>query len=93
MKTIRQQIIAILEENEMTAMELSKELKIREKEVYEHLLHINKSLKPLKKKLIVDPFRCLICGFVFENRKRYTRPGRCPQCKQGSLDPALYKII
>ncbi len=92
MHTIRQQMIILLKEEELSARELSKALGIREKEVYEHLLHIKRSIKIQKKKLIVSPFRCLNCDYIFENRKRLTRPGRCPKCKQGHIDPALYRI-
>ncbi|MBU1902091.1 MAG: ArsR family transcriptional regulator, partial [Proteobacteria bacterium] len=40
MKTIRQQIIDILMEREMTAIDLSQDVGIGEKEVYAHLPHI-----------------------------------------------------
>jgi len=93
MQTIRRQIISLLEKEEMSAKEISKALSIREKEVYDHLEHVSRSLKTLKKKLVVNPFRCEQCDYVFKDRKRFTRPGRCPQCKQGRIMGATYKII
>ncbi|GAH22088.1 unnamed protein product, partial [marine sediment metagenome] len=45
MQTIRQKIVELLSEGEMDARELSREVSIREKEVYEHLAHIAKSLE------------------------------------------------
>ena len=92
MSTIRQKMILALEEKQMTAKELSKELKVSEKDIYTHLSHIQKTIKPQKKKLLVDPFQCLVCDFVFKERKRLTRPGRCPECKQGHISPAAYQI-
>jgi predicted Zn-ribbon and HTH transcriptional regulator len=93
MQTIRKQIISLLEKEEMSAKEISKAVSIREKEVYEHLEHVRRSLKNRKKKLVVNPFRCGLCDYVFKDRKRFARPGRCPQCKQGRIMAATYRII
>jgi transcriptional regulator len=93
MQTIRQQLISALEENEMTARELSKNLKIQEKEVFEHLSHIRQTLKNQKKKLLIRPFQCMICDFSFIDRIRLTRPGRCPKCRQGHIQAATYRIV
>ncbi len=93
MKTIRQQLIALLEHNPMDAREISQELRISEKEVYEHLSHIDRSVKALKKKLRVKPFRCMTCDYIFRDRKRLTQPGRCPKCKHERIDAALFSIV
>ncbi len=90
--TLRQEMIRLLEQEPRDARELSQLLGIKEKEVYEHLAHIAKSVKAQKKKLVVLPFRCLSCGFVFEERRRYTRPGRCPICKDSRVEYPLYKV-
>jgi predicted Zn-ribbon and HTH transcriptional regulator len=92
METIRQQMIVLLTEKEMSARELSQAIGIREKEVYEHLPHIARSVAVQKQKLIIQPAQCLGCGYVFKDRKRFTRPGRCPQCKQSHLDEPRYLI-
>jgi predicted Zn-ribbon and HTH transcriptional regulator len=91
-KTIRQRIITLLSEQEMSARELSKALGIREKEVYDHLSHIARSLAARGKKLNVQPYSCLGCGFVFQDRQRFTRPSRCPRCKESRLQEATYRI-
>ena len=83
METIRRQIITLLIEEELNARELSQALSIMEKEVYTHLEHIDRSLARQGKKLIITPFMCLHCGFTFDSRKRWDRPGRCPVCKHG----------
>ncbi len=91
-QTIRQKIIALLEESSMTVRDLSKALSVREKDIFDHFEHIHRSLKNQKKKLHIEPYQCQLCDFVFENRKKFTRPGRCPKCKGGSIEPAIYRI-
>ncbi len=91
-RTIRHQMMHLLAEKEMNAIQLSKEIGIQEKEVYEHLSHIARSVTPQGKRLVILSSRCLKCGYVFTNRKRYTRPSRCPRCKDTHLQSPLYRI-
>jgi len=91
-KTIRQQMIALLSEGEIDAKGISQELGIREKEVYEHLPHVSRSTAAQGKRLIIIPARCLGCGYVFKNRTRFTSPGRCPSCKGTHLQAPMYRI-
>jgi predicted Zn-ribbon and HTH transcriptional regulator len=93
METVRRQIIVLLSQKEMSAMDLSQDLGIREKEVYEHLPHIERSLAAQGKELVIRPSLCLKCGYVFKDRKRFTRPGRCPQCKGTHLQRPTYEIL
>jgi hypothetical protein len=91
MPTLRQQIIELLTDGEMDARELSREVGIKEKEVIEHLSHISRSLAVKGKKLTIRSAECLLCGYVFEKRQRFTRPGRCPRCKKSHLQsPGFY---
>ena len=91
MPTLRQQIIELLTDGEMDARELSREVGIKEKEAIEHLCHIARSLAVKGRKLTIRPAECLICGYVFEKRQRFTRPGRCPRCKKSHLQsPGFY---
>jgi len=92
MQTIRKEMMALLEESALDARALSSALGLREKEVYPHLAHIQRSLKPQKKMLVITPYQCQLCGFIFKDRKKFHPPGRCPRCKQGSIHPALYTI-
>ncbi len=85
-------MMTLLREEEMSARELSRAMGIREKEVYDHLSHIARSAVGQGKKLIVAPFRCLGCGHVFQDRKRFNRPGRCPQCKRSHIEEPMYRI-
>lgn len=92
MPTIRQQIIALLNAYKMDVRDLSQTLHIREKDVYDHLRHISRSLARQSKQIRMTPFRCLSCGYEFRDRKRFHRPGRCPQCKNSHMEPAVYTI-
>ena len=92
-QTIRQQMIALLSEGQMSARELSQAIGIREKVVYEHLTHMARSVASQRKKLIVLPFRCLNCGYVFKERKRFTPAGRCPHCKKTHLERPTYQVV
>ena len=93
MQTIRKQMILLLGKKEMSARELSQTVGIREKEVYAHLSHIARSVNARRKKLIIIPAKCLGCGYVFEKRKRFTRPGRCPHCKSEHIQNPVYRIV
>ncbi len=93
MPTIRQQMIDLLSQGEYGAKELSQMLGIREKEVYEHLPHVSRSVASLKHQLKVVPSRCLICGRVFSNRKRFNKPSRCYNCKSERITETRYQVI
>ncbi|MGC9966453.1 MAG: ArsR family transcriptional regulator [Syntrophobacteraceae bacterium] len=92
MSTIRQEIMALLSEGEHGAKSISKILRISEKEVYKHLEHIGRSVKSKNRKLKIIPARCLECGFVFDNRDRFTSPGKCPRCKAEHIHDPEYSI-
>ena len=92
MPTIRQKIISLLSKDEMSAREISGTLGISEKEVSDHLAHIARSLASQDQKVLIAPANCRACGYVFENRKRFTRPGRCPQCKKSHIQSPRFRI-
>jgi hypothetical protein len=92
METVRQQIIDYLSNNAATAIDISRSLGIMEKEVYEHLPHIARSVATHGKRLVIHPSVCLKCGYAFEDRTRFTRPGRCPKCKETYIQRPSYEI-
>ncbi len=92
MPTIRQQIIELLSSGERGSRELSRILGIREKEVLDHLPHIARSVGAGKGKLVIHPPVCLSCGFEFKERRRFTKPGRCPKCKSQQIQPPGFEI-
>ena len=93
MDTIRQRIIACLEDRPMNSMDISQEIGIMEKEVFEHLSHIAQSSQAQGKRLVIHPSKCLKCGYIFEGRKRFTRPGKCPKCKATRVQRPEYQIV
>ena len=92
-QTVRQKIIGLLTEIEMSVRDLSQAIGIREKEVVQHLAHVEKTVASQKKKLVIRPFQCLDCEYMFKERKRYTRPGRCPRCRGTHVETPTFRII
>ncbi len=92
MSTLRKRMIELLREEELDAMELSQILSIREKEVYEHLPHIARTLEASGEQLVITPYLCLHCGYSFSGRVRFDRPSRCPSCRQTHIRMATYTI-
>ncbi len=90
--TLRQQIQDLLTSEEMTVRELSQTVRIPEKEVLDHLAHIERSALSHGKQLTIKPFECLSCGFVFDKRSRLSKPGRCPKCKKSHIQNARYHV-
>jgi len=90
--TTRQQIVEQLMAEELSARDLSQILSIMEKEVYAHLEHVAKSVQGSGRKLIVSPPRCKDCGFVFTDRQRFTKPGKCPKCRGSHIRPPYFSI-
>jgi transcriptional regulator len=93
MGTIRQQIIDLLKQEAMTALDLSQAVGVAEKDIYLHLHHIEKSIAGQGGKLRLTPCSCSACGFTFTQRRRLTRPGRCPRCRQSRINQPVFRII
>ena len=91
-QTIRQLIIELLSNDELTLRDLSQALSIPEKEVVGHLDHIERSVRTQGKKLVEIPYQCISCGFVFDKRGRFSKPGRCPNCRNSHIQTARYYI-
>ncbi|MEW6266419.1 MAG: transcriptional regulator [Thermodesulfobacteriota bacterium] len=92
-RTIRQRMTATLEDGDFSARDLSRLLGIKEREVYDHLAHIAHSAAGRNRKLKVTPPLCLSCGYTFKDRRRLTRPGRCPRCQDTHIQDPLYRIV
>lgn len=90
--TLRRRILELLRGQEMGARELSRALGIREAEVLAHLEHVARTADGAGERFTLIPSQCLLCGFVFEDRRRLTRPGRCPRCRRSRIEPPRYVI-
>jgi predicted Zn-ribbon and HTH transcriptional regulator len=92
MGSLRQEIISLLRVKEMPARELSQILSLRERDVYDHMYHIRKSIKASGEELVITQSRCLRCGFEFKSRKRISAPSRCPICKGEHISDPVFRI-
>lgn len=91
--TIRHAILAVLSRGEpVSALEISGEVRIPEREVCGHLEHISKTLRATGRRLVVIPAECAECGFVFHKRDRLTKPGKCPVCGGGPIREPLFAV-
>src|SRR4051812_20256749 len=90
--TIRHQIVELLRVERVSAKDISAAVRVREKEVYDHLDHIRRSLARGGERLSVTPPECAKCGFVFEERERLTPPGKCPVCRHEAIIEPLFAI-
>jgi hypothetical protein len=75
-------MIALLRAEDYGLRDISQALHIPEKEVIDHLAHIRRSLSTSHQTLKIYPAECLACGFIFKERQRFSRPGRCPRCRR-----------
>jgi predicted Zn-ribbon and HTH transcriptional regulator len=76
-----------------TAREISGEIGLSEKEVYDHLAHIRRSAAGAGHLLFVTPAECRKCGYRFVDRDRLTKPGRCPSCRGEAIHPPSFSIV
>jgi predicted Zn-ribbon and HTH transcriptional regulator len=90
--SIRQEIIAVLLQGMCAARDLSIAVGIPEREVYDHLEHIHRSLASSDRHLIVIPAECKKCGFVFIKREKLKKPGKCPVCNGESIRAPRFAI-
>ena len=91
--TIRYEIVTALERGPRSAGDISREVRISEREVYDHLEHIRKTASRAANHLVIKPAECRKCGFVFSKRERLRKPGRCPLCRGESIQEALFSIV
>jgi predicted Zn-ribbon and HTH transcriptional regulator len=91
-ETVRRQIRAFLEDSPHSAKEISFSIRRPEKEIENHLEHLQKSLRAEGRRLTQVPAECRGCGFVFRKRERLKAPGRCPLCKGESISDPSFRV-
>jgi predicted Zn-ribbon and HTH transcriptional regulator len=91
MGTLREEIADLIRQQSRTAREISVLLGIQEKDVYQHLVHIARSAAK-SGVFHVEPARCITCGYVFRERKKLTRPGRCPRCRSQRITRPSFSL-
>jgi predicted Zn-ribbon and HTH transcriptional regulator len=90
--TLRHEIMALLEVRNLSARDISAEVHISEKDVYDHLEHIRTALQKSGRLLLVTPPLCRKCGFEFRKRERLKKPGKCPVCSGEQIESPLFSI-
>ena len=87
--TIRREIIELMALRPVTIRDISQGVGISERDAAAHLEH---ALKSARNEYVVeiDPAYCKQCGFEFTDRKKTTKPSRCPECREGSIESAVY---
>ena len=89
-ETVRAALRRVLAEGFFTARELSKRIGISEKDVAGHLEHLARSLRGAGSRLEIEQAKCLVCGFRFRERTRFTTPSRCPRCRDEAIAPPRF---
>ena len=88
---IRRMLVDILLENSQSVTELAKRLKKSPKDIQDDLVHLQRSLKHLAFRMIIDPAKCRKCGFKFKKDK-LNKPSKCPKCYSTWIDEPLISI-
>ena len=70
--------------------ELAERLGVRVRDVVDDLEHIRRSLGD--RELLVEPAVCLKCNYTFDDRRRLTRPSRCPSCRKERITWPVLRI-
>ncbi len=90
--TVRDALQKALEAGPATARELSREVGVSEKEIADHLEHLARSLEGEGRRLLIEPAECIACGYVFEDRRRFETPSRCPECQSERIEPPVFHV-
>ncbi len=91
-ETVRKSIVDLIEVRSLSAKEISGYVRISEKEVFDHLAHIKKTIRKQNRKVTITPSRCKQCGFEFKKRERLKKPGKCPICKNETIEETSFFI-
>jgi predicted Zn-ribbon and HTH transcriptional regulator len=82
-------MIRHLQSGPLTARQLSALLRLREHDVIDHLESLARSKSH---SLQFDPAECRSCGYIFEDRRRLSKPGKCPRCRNQRIDEPVFRI-
>lgn len=90
--TVRRQIVVLLQQQALSAKDLSQAVGLPEKQVYNHLEHIRRSCQK-RSRLRIEPAVCKKCGFVFKKRQRFQKPGKCPICRGQAIEEPRFFLL
>ena len=88
--TLREQCSDALKAGFVTLRDLSGVLHQSEKDV---AYQLDKLLNfPLRggQAVSIDPAACLACGYLFDDRRRASKPSKCPKCRSTRIRPPRF---
>ncbi len=92
--TIRQRLAELLTGTVRSSRQLAELVGVPERQVEDHLGHLIKSLaRDRARRFVMEPPVCQDCSFVFRERRRLTKPSRCPRCRSEAVSPPRFGII
>ncbi len=99
--SLRERIIRLLEElrEPVTVNDIIFMLNLdpsRRSEVYEHLMHIAKTIRRKshgRRELVMIPPECRNCGYIFTELRKAKKPSKCPKCRSQRISPPRFTII
>lgn len=91
-ETIRQKIMSLLEGNSLSTKDISADIGVSEKEIYEHLEHIQRTVNKTEHNFVIKPAVCKRCSFVFRKRDKLKKPGKCPVCRGESIQEPFFSV-
>jgi predicted Zn-ribbon and HTH transcriptional regulator len=76
----RRQLIDMLAEQPRSVSSIARELGLKRGDVEDDFHHLIRSARAAGHLVHIEPARCRICGFVFDDR-RLAKPSKCPACR------------
>jgi len=86
-ETVRQELLRLLDGETLLIGELSKELRMPEKEVFYYLDRLQ-----AVGELVIVPAECGACGYQFKDRKKAKKPSKCPRCRSSYIRQPGYTL-
>ena len=91
--TLREKLHAALLEGPVTLRDLSQIVGLKEREIIDHLEHVRRSARRSGERFVIEPAACVACGMSFEDRRRFTKPSRCPRCKSERIRAPRFHLV
>jgi transcriptional regulator len=93
-RTARQQLRGLLRREALSFGTLRELLGLPVRRLEEELRHVERSARGQNERLVVEPARCLACGFLFRDReaRHLHAPGRCPRCRSERIADPTFRL-
>lgn len=70
---------------------VARELGLKRGDVEEDFHHLIRSARAAGHIVVIEPARCRVCGFTFDERK-LAKPGKCPACRGTRILEAQIRV-